>query len=138
MKVYNLCCELNHQFEGWFKSEADFTQQIDHLQVACPVCESIKIVKLPSAPRLNLSAAHAGDDARQQQAARLALTRKVLTETEDVGEDFAREARRIFYDKAPARPIRGLATQQEKAELAEEGIDAIALDIPALLKETLQ
>jgi hypothetical protein len=138
MKVYNLCCELNHHFEGWFRSEADFQSQLEHSQVACPVCESVKIMKLPSAPRLNLSHPQTDDTARQQQAALMALTRKVLTETEDVGENFAREARRIFYQDAPARPIRGLATHEERAELAEEGINAIPFGIPAVLKETLQ
>lgn len=138
MKVYNLCCELTHHFEGWFGSEADFQSQLEHSQVACSLCESVKITKLPSAPRLNLSNPQIDDDTRQQQAALMALTRKVLTETEDVGENFAQEARRIFYQDAPARAIRGLATREERAELAEEGIDAIPFGVPAVLKETLQ
>jgi hypothetical protein len=138
MKVYNLRCELNHHFEGWFGSEADFQSQLEHSQVACPLCESVKIMKLPSAPRLNLSNPQTDDDVRHQQAALMALTRKVLTETEDVGENFAQEARRIFYQDAPARAIRGLATREERAELAEEGIEAIPFGIPSALKETLQ
>ena len=71
-------------------------------------------------------------------ASLLALAREVLAKTEDVGTNFANEARKIHYQDAPERPIRGLATHQERQALAEEGIDVLALAIPAALKETLQ
>ncbi len=36
---YDLCCELGHEFEGWFRSEDEFMRQQDFDLVNCPVCE---------------------------------------------------------------------------------------------------
>jgi len=51
------------------------------------------------------------------------LTEMLLANCEDVGADFAAEARRIHYVEAPERSIRGVATAEEYAELLEEGIE---------------
>jgi hypothetical protein len=56
--------------------------------------------------------------------------RRILDETEDVGERFPEEARRIHYEEVPQRNIRGLATREEASELEEEGIKLLALPIP--------
>ncbi len=48
---------------------------------------------------------------------------------ENVGARFPEEARRIHYDEAPARNIRGIANSDETRELLEEGI----LVLPALV-----
>ena len=73
-----------------------------------------------------------------QQAAFLNAVRHVLTNTEDVGDRFANQARAMHYGDAEPRSIRGQTTQREAIELIEEGIDVMALPIPAALKETLQ
>ena len=57
MKVLNLRCGAQHLFEGWFGSEADFQDQASRGVVACPLCGSLQVHRLPSAPRLNLSGA---------------------------------------------------------------------------------
>ncbi len=51
---------------------------------------------------------------------------------ENVGERFPEEARRIHYDEAPARSIRGVASADEARDLLEEGI----LVLPAPLAST--
>ena len=53
----------------------------------------------------------------------LAKLREVVRNTEDVGERFPEEARKIHYDEAPPRSIRGQASREEAEALAEEGID---------------
>ena len=73
-----------------------------------------------------------------QQAAFLNAVRHVLANTEDVGDKFAMHARAMHYGDAEPRSIRGQATQREAVELIEEGIDVMALPMPAALKETLQ
>jgi hypothetical protein len=65
----------------------------------------------------------------------LALMRKVRAEVvakaENVGRDFAEEARKIHYDEAPARGIYGEASKSEVAALQEEGITVYPLpDVP--------
>ena len=55
---------------------------------------------------------------------------ELLTKSEDVGREFPAEARKIFYEKAPARPIRGQATNEEHDELVDEGIPVARLPVP--------
>jgi hypothetical protein len=74
----------------------------------------------------------------EQQAAFLNAVRHVLANTEDVGDRFANQARAMHYGDAEPRSIRGQTTQREAVELIEEGIDVMALPMPAALKETLQ
>ena len=50
------------------------------------------------------------------------VLRKAASQSEDVGERFPDEARRIHYGDAEQRAIRGKARQDELIELMEEGI----------------
>ena len=52
MKVYNLACPLDHRFEGWFASEEDCLAQQDKGILACPICDSTEIARMPSAPHI--------------------------------------------------------------------------------------
>jgi hypothetical protein len=54
----------------------------------------------------------------------------LLTKTEDVGTKFPEKAREIFYEQAPAKPIRGQATDKEHDDLIAEGIPVSRLPIP--------
>ena len=74
----------------------------------------------------------------QFQAEYLKMTRKLLANTEDVGQQFAQEARKIYYGEAHDRAIRGQATQGETLELLDEGIDVMPLPLPKVFKEPLQ
>ncbi len=71
------------------------------------------------------------------QAAYLRMARKILASTEDVGEQFAQEARKIHYGQANDRGIRGQATRDETLELLDEGIDVMPLVLPKAFKEPL-
>jgi len=64
--------------------------------------------------------------------------RELIDKTENVGDRFAEEARRIHYDEAPARNIRGVATPEDARSLVEEGIDVMALPGALPSKESLQ
>lgn len=140
MKVYNLSCEHGHRFEGWFSSEDDFNRQLAGRHIECPTCDSQNVTRLPSAPRLNLSGAQdqQPDTRAELEAALFEVARQMIANTEDVGDRFAEEARRIHYNEAPERSIRGVATLDEREALAEEGIDVVTLSIPAVLKQPLQ
>ncbi len=177
MKVLDLQCEQHHVFEGWFASEDDFQSQLARQLIACPLCASTSVLKLLSAPRLNLgatppvapsaasapsvthepkgaalSSAVPSTDVNaqevaftpgQQQAlaqlqnAYLAVARHVLKNTEDVGNQFASEARKIHYGESPERGIRGQTTPDQVEALRDEGIAIAALPLPDVLKETL-
>ncbi len=166
MKVLNLQCAHQHSFEGWFASEDDFQSQLARGLVECPMCSDKAVQKMPSAPRLNLGgysapvASSAASDATPgapastavapaqadantvmnpaAQVAFLKALRQVMANTEDVGDRFADEARRMHYGDTEARNIRGQASMKETVELLEEGIEVMPLPLPAALKETLQ
>ncbi|AOJ81374.1 MULTISPECIES: DUF1178 family protein [Burkholderia] len=140
MKVLDLQCPQGHRFEGWFASADEFEAQLSRKLVECPACGATEVSRMPSAPRLNLSGATQAQpvDPRELQAQAMRALREVLAKTENVGERFAEEARRIHYNEAPARNIRGVTTPEDAQALAEEGIDVMPLPVPAALKEPLQ
>lgn len=143
LKVYDLRCANDHLFEGWFASEQDFETQSERRLIECPLCASTEVRKTPSAARLNLGAQAQPQEAvlptpQQWQAALLKMAREIAANTEDVGERFAEEARRIHYREAPERGIRGVTTREEAAALVDEGINVMPLPFGALLKEPLQ
>ncbi len=72
------------------------------------------------------------------QAAYMQMAKEVLAKTEDVGDDFAREARKIHYGESKKRGIRGQASQDETMELLDEGIEVMPLPLPRALKGPLQ
>lgn len=154
MKVLNLRCAHGHAFEGWFGSLEEFDSQLQRELIECPVCGDKAIVKGLSAPRLNLGAARPpeapsaapaspaaappAEHANQAAARWMRGLREVLARTEDVGERFAEEARRMHYGEAEERGIRGQATRAEAEALMEEGVAVMPLVLPDALKETLQ
>ena len=140
MKVLDLQCPHGHRFEGWFASADDFESQRSRKLVECPICGANEVSRLPSAPRLNLSGATEAKvpDAAGMQARVMRALREVLEKTENVGDRFAEEARRIHYNEAPARNIRGVTTPEDARALVEEGIEVMPLPVPTALKEPLQ
>ena len=148
MKVLSLRCANEHLFEGWFASDGDFKSQGDRGLLACPLCNDTGILRLPSAPRLNVSRpqapAHADSastaeaSSQAQQAKWLRAVRQVIKNTEDVGERFPEEARRIHYGEAQERAIRGHASPADADALREEGIQVMSVAVPEPFKGPLQ
>ena len=146
MKVLNLRCALDHRFEGWFASDDDYVSQGERGLVACPICDDKTISRLPSAPRLNVSTQRG--EASPPPAAEIAVARaqgrwlravrEAIDNTEDVGDRFPEEARRIHYGEAQERGIRGRATREDAEALREEGIEVVAVPVPQPLKGTVQ
>jgi hypothetical protein len=128
MKVLDLQCAQGHAFEGWFASQDDYDAQRTRGLVTCPVCNDSDIVKKLSAPRLNLAAP--SDALQQMQAALMQTVRHVMANTEDVGAQFAEEARKIHYGESAERNIRGQASREETAALIDEGIAVVPLPLP--------
>ncbi len=149
MKVLDLQCAHKHVFEGWFASEADFQGQQGDGLVECPICGDATIVKMLSAPRLNFGnereatqpsgeIASPSVTAQSLHATWIEVARLVMANTDDVGDQFAEEARRIHYGEAEVRGIRGKASRDQTASLIEEGIAVLPLELPEFLKGPLQ
>lgn len=145
MKVFNLRCGQRHAYEGWFASEDDFVSQQERGIIACPLCGDTVAERLPNAPRLKRSRPSASPEQQEQatemmtlQSQWLRAVRHVLSSTEDVGERFPEEARRIHYGEVEERGIRGRASKEDADALREEGIDVMALPIPEAIKGPVQ
>ena len=147
MKVLNLQCVLGHSFEGWFGSEDDYLSQQARGLLACPLCGHAEVVRLPSAPRLNLSGAKAPSsgsavpltpERAQAEAVMRQAVRHVLANTEDVGPAFVEEVRRMHHGEIESRNIRGEASPAQAEALRDEGIEVLRLPIPEGLKGPLQ
>ena len=147
MKVLNLRCGNGHGFEGWFASDDAFMDQNERGLVECPLCADCHVSRLPSAPRLNLSGSRPADAPEvadqvvsgvSMQAQWLKAVRHLLDNTEDVGERFATEARRIHYGEIEARGIRGQASADDRQALRDEGIEVMSMPLPAALKGPVQ
>lgn len=143
IKVFDLECEQRHVFEGWFSSHEDYDAQQARGLLSCPVCGTHQVSKRLSAPHVNVghaapagaaapAQAHNADPARLQ-AAFLRHLRAMVRNAENVGERFAEEARRIHEGEADERPIRGVATLEERKALAAEGI--AVMPVPAIIDD---
>ncbi|MGL6112284.1 MAG: DUF1178 family protein [Rubrivivax sp.] len=147
MKVLDLRCANGHGFEGWFASDEEFMAQNGRGLIECPLCADRIVSRLPSAPRLNLSGQREPDvsttpapapQAPPLQTQWMQAVRKMLDTTDDVGERFPEEARRIHYGEIEARGIRGQASLDERRALIDEGIEIMSLPMPAALKGPVQ
>ena len=142
MIVFDLGCENNHRFEGWFASNDDFDRQIGQKLVNCPLCGNYNIARLPHAPNIKSGARERPQRAEAaavptQQYANIGtevlakVVQHIVDNTEDVGAAFPEEARRIYYRESPERRIRGTASRDEVDALKDEGIEVVALPLPA-------
>jgi len=145
MIVFDLICKQGHVFEGWFDSASEFDRQKERKLVSCPLCDDAQVERRPSA-KVRVSKgnaavssgvpasapAPAGNAAAQAAAAQamaglppevIAKLREIVRNTEDVGERFPEEARKIHYEEVPHRPIRGRASAEEAEALKEEGVE---------------
>jgi hypothetical protein len=144
MIVFNLTCGNDHRFEGWFASSAEFDRQQQATQLNCPLCGDTTVSKGLHAPYVNTGSAPDAPS-REKPAEKptampaqyvnigAEMTRMIehlIANTEDVGNEFPEEARKIHYQEAPERKIRGNASREEVEELRDEGIEVVALPVP--------
>jgi hypothetical protein len=146
---YQLQCDKDHQFEGWFQSGDAFDTQKKRGFVECPVCQSNKVdraimapsvartdkeivASLPVAQEPNWVSAGSEEilmspemiELRERMAE---LRDEMIKNADDVGTDFAEEARRIHYGETEKRQIYGHTSLDEVQELIEEGISVLPL-----------
>jgi len=128
---FNIRCTHDHVFEAWFSSGAAYDEQAAAGKVVCPICGDCKVEKAPMAPRVNMGKSRqVATNVPPAAVIREAINeihRHVEKNTENVGDEFAEEARRIHYGEADERGISGIASDEEVQELADEDIDVYRL-----------
>ena len=143
MIVYNLTCTQNHRFEGWFASADDFARQTESKLLTCPMCGDAGVSRLPNASHVGTGVAERAAESREESPKQgtkhyanlgaellASFIDKVIEHTEDVGSAFPEEARKIHYNEAPERHIRGTASLKEVAALRDEGIEVAPIPVP--------
>jgi hypothetical protein len=143
MIVFDLGCNNDHRFEGWFSSSGEFERQQKEELLSCPLCGSQQISRLLTAARVNTGRSEALPPQKEGRTAAqyanfdadrmLKLISHIVENTEDVGRAFPEEARKIHYKESPERHIRGTASPKQVDALRDEGIDVVALPVPAHL-----
>ena len=136
MILYQLRCSNGHEFEGWFPNSDAYDTQAKSGDIACPHCSNISISKAIMAPNISPARSKSKKDFEQSggknQLSDLkksvlktidAMRKKIEESCDNVGEDFAEEARRIHYGEAEERGIYGKATEKEAIDLDDEGIE---------------
>ncbi len=132
---YDLICDKEHRFEGWFSNSAAFDDQLAAGKLSCPECSSSKITKAVMAPNIAAKTNTRNGRLSAKAAVGKLEMRKFLRQVrahveqnaDHVGEKFPEEARKIHYGEREAANIYGDATQDEVKELREEGIEIAAI-----------
>ena len=145
MISFSLICKNNHEFEGWFRTSEDYELQLKKGLISCPSCNNNIIQKALMAPAVKSSKKlnnnfidnkNVNSNNLENKAVigdndlRMAL-RNIRTYVEkncdNVGDDFANEARLISKGKKKARGIYGKVDNKEAEKLLDEGIEISAV-----------
>lgn len=132
---FSLHCDHGHDFEGWFRDNADFDQQAERKLVSCPVCNSQSVQKSLMAPAVSTTrrqekiAMTLGEAQKKVLAEMRELTRKVRKNADYVGDKFAEEARKIHFGETEERGIYGEASHDDVRSLLEDGVEVMPLPV---------
>ena len=138
MIKYNLKCHNNHEFESWFSDSSEFDNLNKKKLLECIFCTSKKISKSIMAPMV--SSTNKDNDLinenrflKSEKKKLIEIRKYIENNFENVGNNFSKKVREIYYDKKNNKTIYGTTTQKEREELSDEGIDL--LSIPWVDKE---
>ncbi|MEN6321780.1 MAG: DUF1178 family protein [Syntrophaceae bacterium] len=126
MIIFDLKCEKDHKFEGWFKDRHAFENQKSQRIITCPLCGSSEVEMLPSTITIM------GKDIRtsgRENIEELSIP-KVLSKFneylnksfDDVGDKFFEMALKIHHGEEKGRNIKGTTTESEEETLRDEGV----------------
>ena len=130
MIKYNLICKCGETFESWFSSSSEFDSLCKKKFIKCIHCESSSVKKTVMAPNLFSKSNKVFKRTKLEKNIKKQLLnfRKYIEKNcKNVGEDFTKEARNIYYNKKTSQGIYGKATQEETFELLEEGIEVTTI-----------
>lgn len=126
---FTLKCDNDHQFDGWFKSSEGFETLHAAGHVTCSICGSTAVSKSLMAPsvtpaRSKTALSHPGSDVEK---ALQKMRAEVEANSDDVGQNFATEARKMHDGEVPERSIYGTAKLEDAKKLVEDGVPVAPL-----------
>ena len=142
MIKYQLTCDCDAKFEGWFPSIKEFELQQKKKQLLCPMCDSTNVRRDIMSPRVKITKKKNVIKTPRQRGKKAMmdmtkgqmvmggrartllkqLEKHVKEKFEDVGKNFPREARKAQVGERNEN-FYGSATKKEANELVNEGID---------------
>ena len=144
---FSLICEEGHEFDAWFSCGESYDEQTEAGVILCPACGSSEVRKAPMAPAVlrgrgkapaqrsapsptpqeSQAEQESGRETGRTYAFLKGLREHLKANADDVGKDFAEQARKMHYGESEERNIYGEATADEAESLHEEGIPALPL-----------
>jgi hypothetical protein len=150
MIKYQLNCNNEHQFDGWFPNIAEFERQQEKKLLICPLCDSNQVDRAIMSPGIGKSKsksktkttsksqldkeefykAQFTDDtmipASQAKNILRKIRKKIVTEFDNVGDRFVKEYRKHEKGERDDK-FYGVPSKEEVKQLVEEGVDLFHL-----------
>ena len=100
MIKYDLKCDNDHLFQGWFPSSSDFEKQEKEGLISCPTCSSQNVTRALMAPAIKRSTTEKNITSKKKNDLKeielktqiRTLNKLIEKNTTDVGKNFAQEA----------------------------------------------
>ena len=134
MIKYNLRCHNNHQFESWFSDSNEFEKLNKKKLLECIYCSSKKISKSIMAPMISI--VNETNNKKRDKIENIIKSEKdkllnlrdyIEKNFENVGKNFSKKVRDVYYDNNSKKAIYGTTTHQERKELEEEGLELLSI-----------
>jgi len=133
---YQLLCENNHKFDGWFPNIAEFERQQHKDLLICPMCDSKRVDRAIMAPAVGKTATKKTKSkdytdqitndtmipAAQAKNILRRIRKHIVTEFENVGDQFVKEYRKHEKGERDDK-FYGTPSQKEVKKLLDEGTD---------------
>ena len=149
MKTFSLICDQGHGFELMVKSLESLEDQQARGLVTCPYCNSGKVERTLATPAVKggkgrgksgvpipvSTPTNMPNQAEMEKAYRFfsQMRAKVEQTHENVGNQFADEARAMHYGEKKERGIYGEASPAQVKDLIDEGVEVAPLpNLPKL------
>ncbi len=130
MIKYSLTCECSYAFDSWFASSEEFERLRKRKLITCIECNSNNVKKSIMSPSVSSSKKIHNENFKFQKNLKKKIVKYqkfIQDNCKYVGDNFAQEARSIYYDKKKSTGIYGRATIEEIKELSEEGIETTTI-----------
>ena len=145
LKCRSLDCFNEKSFDAWFQNIDAFEHQKSKGLVSCPICGSDNIIKSLTTPSFRIAKTNTSkkfehvknldknsppaiSNAAYNNNLTLvlrAIKKEIEKNSKNVGNNFAKEARKMKEGKIEKKSIYGHGTKLEIEELKDEGIDVI-------------
>ena len=156
MIKYQLICNNEHRFDGWFPNIAEFERQQEKKLLVCPLCDSNQVDRAIMAPRIGKLKSKSKTKAKSKSqldkeefyrgqftddtmipASRAKdilrkIRKQIVTEFDNVGDRFVKEYRKHEKGERDDK-FYGTPTQEEVKKLLDEGTDLF--HVPAIKED---